>query len=120
MSVKSKADYYKSLRKKYNGLVYPFQFKSGRFEPVNTDLGGHDNDNYLTMMNLPMMGSGPQVNVASDGSTVEVNGFAMESSVTPSATVMEIIDPMSNQPQPIYGVEAYVGMTGLLLVTILI
>ena len=37
MSVKSKADYYKSLCKKYNGLVYPFQIKSGRFEPVNTD-----------------------------------------------------------------------------------
>ena len=72
------------------------------------------------MMNLPMMGSRPQVNVTPGGSTVEVNRFAMESPVTPSATVMEIIDPMSNQPQPIYGVEAYVGMTGLLLVTILI
>ena len=60
------------------------------------------------MMNLPMMGSRSQVNVAPNRSTVEINGFAMESPVTPSATVMEIIDPISNQPQPIYGVEAYV------------
>ena len=54
------------------------------------------------------MGSQPQVTTATDGSSVEVTGFAMESEKTPASTIMEMLKPTSHQPSAVYGFEAYV------------
>lgn len=108
MFLSSRRDYYKKLSRKpfYNGLLYPFRYRGSRRGRVQGDLGGHEDE--ITMMNLPLMGSQPVVTQDADGSSVEVNGFAMESEYSPSAAVLEVIDPISNEPEVVKGVRAYV------------
>ena len=77
-------------------------------------LGHHENET-LTKMNLPLMGSKPQVGRAPDGSMVQVTGFAMQSELTPSASIMEVIDPVGDQAKPLYGVKTYVTKGGKLI-----